>query len=152
MHELTSSDWARAVYASTEQVLETMFFCTVFGKSLSKPSGDAVAARLRFEGHPSGSLTIGITPGAARRIASNFLGRELNDTQLSEVEQVASELANIMCGNILARNASQKLVCLSHPEIVELTVPRACSIAVDLEIEEGLFTASLTFDEFETAK
>ena len=151
MHDLTATDWAGIVYESAEQVLETMFFCRVFGKFSLRPSSDGVSARLRFEGDPSGSLTMGITPAAARLIASTFLGSEPNQTRPSEVEQVASELANIMCGNILARNASHKTFCLSHP-VVELTCPPCCSIAVNLEIEAGLFTTYLTFDALEIRK
>lgn len=152
MHELTAADWAGIVYTSAEQVLETMFFCPVFGKSLARLSSDAVSASLRFEGEPSGCLTIGITPAAARLLASNFLGLEPDQTRPNEVEQVTGELANMMCGNILARNYSQKSLCLSHPQIVKLTSPSACSIAVNLDIEGGLFTTYLTFDGLEIGK
>ncbi len=129
MHDLTATDLAGIVYEPAEQVLETMSFCRVFGKSSLRPSSDAVSAHLRFEGDQSGSLTMGITPAAASLIASTFLGSEPNQTRPSEVEQVASELAS-----------------------VELTCPPCCSIAVNLEIGAGLFTTYLTFDALEIRK
>ena len=145
MPEITSRDWIEIVHASAEEVLETMFFCSVFGKSESKPTSDAISARLRFEGDPSGTLTVGISMEAARLITSNFLGLELNETLPNDVEQVTSELANMMCGSILARN-NQKTFFLSHPEIVELTLAPPGALVVDLEIEDGLITTQLNFD------
>lgn len=156
MSEQQSKEWNRIVCDSAEEVLGTMFFCSVVGESKvgeskvgesnPNPCSDAISARVRFEGDPSGTLTIAISLDAARVITSNFLGTELNEPLPREVEQVTCELANIMCGNVLARNTSLKTFCLSPPEIVELTPPLSHSIAVTLEIEDGWFTTYLTFD------
>lgn len=151
MSEQLSTDWNRIVYDSVEEVLGTMFFCSVFGESKvgeSKPNpcSDAVSARVRFEGDPSGALIVGISPDAARVITSNFLGTESEEPLPCEVEQVTCELANMMCGNILARNTSLKTFCLRQPEMVELTPPPAPCIAVTLQIEDGWFTTYLSFD------
>ena len=152
MPELTFRDWNATVHSSAEEVLETMFFCSVFGQAASQPAFDAISARLRFEGDPSGTFTVGISLGAARLITANFLGLEPKETLPNDIEQVTSELASMMCGSILARNTTQQTFLLNHPEIVELTNAPPGALVVDFEIEDGFITTQLNFDTSNNGK
>ena len=150
-----TQEWTATVANSAEEVLETMFFCSVIGQATTHLDSDTIWARLRFEGEPSGTLTVGISNASARLSTLHFLGLEtaldngLNKSapSLSQLQQITGELANMMCGNILGKRTPTRTYSLSHPEIV--TSPPQTpegSIVVALEIEEGQFTISLTFD------
>ena len=105
----------------TEEVLEQMFFV----RPLSEPAQDESAepphimAELNFEGEPSGSFSLSVSPAAARSIAADFLAEEENILSEQQVEEVICELANIICGSVLTRLESRITFRLASPQIVK---------------------------------
>ena len=111
----------QALRESVDEVLERMFFVEVLGEStdpVSDASAGEIAAALTFQGDPSGSFLLRLTPVAARQIAADFLGidePEVSDTQTSDVVR---ELANMICGSVLSRLESAATFRLAEPRIV----------------------------------
>lgn len=107
---------------STVEVLEKMFF--IGGLGAPAPEGGhptpEVAARLTFEGSPSGWLALRIGKMAARSIAADFLGEEEETLTDREAEEMACELANMLCGSVLSRTGSDATFRLSSPLVVPL--------------------------------
>lgn len=114
-------EWDEMLAAAASEVLETMFFTSIYGPALpgEAAGGPRVAARLDFVGTPSGALTLSIAQPAAGALAANFLGAEenepLQDTQLASV---VCELANMICGSLLSRVKTEEHFRLSSPEPV----------------------------------
>ena len=104
------------------EVLETMFFTTLAtdtGESLPAPpiAAPCLSVRLSFRGTLSGRLGIRVPPGTARRIAANFLGIEPAEATGAQIEDVLSELSNMLCGSVLSRLEGESVFELLHPEI-----------------------------------
>jgi CheY-specific phosphatase CheX len=107
-----------ALRESVEEVLEKMFFVRTMGDAeTGQPVAD-LAARLTFEGDPSGCLTLRIPQSAARSISADFLGAEEEDLSEPEIREVVCELANIICGSLLSRVESTTTFRLASPRIV----------------------------------
>ena len=110
-----------ALQASVNEVLEKMFFVETLGESLrptEDPNDGEIGVALTFQGMPSGSFLLRVTPRAARQIAADFLGideAEVSDVQTSEVVR---ELANMICGSVLSRVESSAVFQLAAPRIV----------------------------------
>jgi CheY-specific phosphatase CheX len=132
--------WEQMLSTAAEQVLETMFFTAVYGPAPEGEPADTprFAARLGFEGTPSGALTIGISQPAAHTLAGNFLAVEeeegLTDAQ---VGGVVCELANMICGALLSRVEGEEHFRLSSPELVPDTSPAACQHRRSLDLGDG---------------
>jgi chemotaxis protein CheY-P-specific phosphatase CheC len=77
------------------------------------PATDQMGASVRFEGHPSGALSIAMDARLARGIAEDFLG--VQDIAFQQVEDVVRELANITCGAVLSRIESECTFRLDSP-------------------------------------
>ncbi|MGH9722299.1 MAG: chemotaxis protein CheX [Bryobacteraceae bacterium] len=94
----------QTLFAAAQEVLETMFFSSVYGESVELTPFRGVGATLCVEGRPSGRFALIATPGAARIAASNFLGKE-SEAEVTDVEaeQTMAELANMICGDALSR-------------------------------------------------
>lgn len=148
MSSLVAHDWAALLLVSSEEVLETMFFCSILGSSSGPILGETLSASLRFEGIPSGSFTINLSTGAARQMTATFLGVEANLVSNNELNQVVGELANVICGNALSRAAFGTTLNLTHPEIVRTSssVRFDSSSGIGLEIENGLLEVFIDFD------
>ena len=113
----------RVLHESLVDVLEKMFFISILDETpdtVVLPAEEDIAVRLSFEGKPSGSLTVRLNRFAARSIAADFLGTELDQLSESQVEEVMCELANMICGSVLSRVESAVAFRLGVPEI---TVP-----------------------------
>ena len=77
-----------ALRESVEEVLEKMFFVrTMEEVATSHPEAD-LAARLTFEGDPSGALTLSVRASAARSVAADFLAAEEPDLSEEEIGEV----------------------------------------------------------------
>jgi Chemotaxis phosphatase CheX len=141
-------DWNAVLFASAEEVLETMFFCSVHGAIQPDTQVNTLFSTLRFEGVPSGAVTVGVSTLAVREIAANFLGTEAGLLSTAQLEQVTNELANMICGNAMSRTAGGQTVCLTHPEIdPNGAIPkRNNSISANLAIENGYLTCRIEFD------
>ena len=155
MSSAVVKSWNGIFYESAQEVLETMFFASVFGPAdpLYAPNSDVseqvVTAELRFSGNPSGRLQVSVTEGAARSIAGNFLGEDsLERISRNDVEQVIGELANMVCGSVLSRMDSQAVFSLSHPEVKPIEIPTLQQTAVvsSFELADGVMTSQIFFD------
>lgn len=148
MPNLIAYDWAAVLLASAEEVLETMFFCSILGSTTGPVPVESITAKLRFDGIPSGTLTIVLSRSAVREMSSTFLGIEANLATENQFDQVVGELANVICGNTLSRVALGKTFNLTHPEIIRGSHPSPvdASTGIGLEIENGFFAAFFNFD------
>ena len=95
-----------------------MFFVRDLGEIERNPDSRRVAAWLRFEGDPSGSLTLRVGMAAARSIAADFLGEEAAMLSDVQVEEVICELANMICGSVLSRVESTATFRLDSPTVI----------------------------------
>lgn len=152
MPSLVVIDWNAILFAAAQEVLETMFFTSVYGTSQCSATGNVLFSTLRFEGDPSGTVTIGISEGTVRPLAANFLGLEADELTINQVEQVCSELANMVCGNVLSRTAADRTFRLTHPQTHQKMVINGTktvtfgSIIVNFDIENGVFSSQIDFD------
>ena len=148
MSSVAALDWSALLLASSEEVLETMFFISILGVSSGPLLGEAISASLRFEGIPSGSFTINLSTGSASEMAATFLGVEAELVTNDQLDQVVGELANMICGNALSRAALGKTLNLTHPEIARASSSAHfnASRSIGLEIENGFLEIFLDFD------
>ena len=110
-----------ALGESTGEVLERMFFICDDGAPVFEGDNDEpeIAAWLTFEGSPPGWLELRIGKKAARSIAADFLGEEEESLTDRQAEDMACELANMICGSVLSRTQSDAFR-LSSPAILPL--------------------------------
>ncbi|MGA2740385.1 MAG: chemotaxis protein CheX [Bryobacteraceae bacterium] len=118
---MPDNEWHDMLAAATGEVLETMFFTDVSGPApvgASSPE-PRVAARLSFEGTPSGALTLSVSEPAVRALAANFLGSEEDDPlPAAQLGSVVCELANMICGSLLSHVRTEEHFKLSSPELM----------------------------------
>jgi CheY-specific phosphatase CheX len=107
-------------------IFETMFF--TFLEPLegtsdedSFPSKDSEAARwltadIRFNGGQSGSLSIYLPWELGEVMAQNFLGFEEDRVMEEQVNDMARELANMVCGNLFSTLDKMGIVFLDTPK------------------------------------
>ena len=132
-----------------EQVLETMFFSGILSaaEQFSKPLADGLRATVRFEGPPDGEVSIDLGQDAAAGLACSFLGLESSEVTLGDCEEVAGELANMLCGAVLSHSAPSSEFHL-HPPVLG-GVPGASNdspICLALELPEGPLNVCLRVD------
>lgn len=102
------------------EVLETMFFELPAGGSTlaGVPREAAIAATAVFSGDMNGSLSLASGYWTLRRLAASFLGREDASTVTeAEIRQVACEIANMVCGNVLSRVEPHGRFRIAAPEL-----------------------------------
>jgi CheY-specific phosphatase CheX len=112
--------------AATSEVLETMFFTGVDGPARAGGSAGVprLAARLGFEGTPSGVLTLSVSEPVMRALAANFLAAEEGETlSAGQLGSVVCELANMICGSLLSRVKTEEHFRLSSPELIPEGAP-----------------------------
>jgi CheY-specific phosphatase CheX len=137
------------VTASCEQVLETMFFTGVIATdgASHRAAEPAVKATVRFEGPADGQLSIGMESHTAAALASSFLGRDLQDITPADSSEVASELANMICGAILSRCASSRRFRLSPAHVgATAELPPEYRYRTALQLPEGNLEVSVQVD------
>jgi CheY-specific phosphatase CheX len=113
---MPGSEWVGFIQQSVEEVLEVMFLTPVGDEPVEGEVSTPVASTLRFCGTPSGTLQVEVSEDAARELAANFLGDELDAISPERAGEVIGELANMVCGSILSHVPSGTLFELSHPE------------------------------------
>lgn len=136
------------LFAAARQVLETMFFTTIVGERPGPPDGPVVAARVSFEGGPSGSFGLKLSAEAARAIAANFLGVE-DDEQITAAQtgEVICELANMVCGAMLSRVESGSTFQIAHPQLAAAgEEPCDGAVARYLDLDNGALALWVRFD------
>lgn len=117
---MTQAELHDALQQAVHEVLETMFFVRELDDGVI-PDGAStpdLAAQLDFEGNPGGQLTLILAGHAARTVAADFLGADEDELSEQQVEEVACELANMICGSVLSRTESETRFCLSSPHII----------------------------------
>ncbi len=128
---------------AASQVLETMFFAGTAPVEEASPAVlDGPAVALRFHGAATGSLSLATDAATAAMLAENFYGMGAG---ADEAQNVVSELANMVCGNLLSHLDTQSIFCLDapHPEPAEdwpLSGARAL-----LQVESGLLALHFQF-------
>jgi CheY-specific phosphatase CheX len=121
-YQISPDKTAEVLTVATEEVLETMFFSTIFAEpeeTTSRLPEDSVTAQVRFRGNPCGEFTVGLALSAAQSVAENFLGLEPGSITHQQVCGVVGEMANMICGSVLTRMESDTLFELLTPEILE---------------------------------
>jgi hypothetical protein len=107
-----------ALAAAVGEVLESMFFIEDLGEASEAPAAEAVTVEIRFDGDPPGRLQMLLAPLAAKCIAADFLGEDPGSVSARQSEDVALELANMICGAVLSRLESSACFRLESPRIV----------------------------------
>ena len=122
---------------SAEQVLETMFFTGVVSAEEQAATGCAgmITRTVAFDGPPDGQLCVGIMPETAAALASSFLGLPLEEVTQPDCEEIAAELANMICGSVLSRCAPASAFQLHVTP--ESAFQRECEFCIALELPEG---------------
>jgi len=144
-------EWDQMLAEAAGEVLETMFFAGIYGPA--EPAADdaepRLAARLHFEGRPSGALTLSISEAAARALAANFLAdEEPEPLPAAQLGSVVGELTNMICGTLLSRVRTEERFRLSTPESLPadwIRPPEAPSQSLDLG--EGTIDLWVTVEE-----
>ena len=126
--------------AATEEVLETMFFTGLIGPA--EPSGEpGLAALVAFRGAPSGVCGVRMSEAAARDVAANFVGAEVEELEPAQIEQVVCEFANMICGSVVSRLESAVQIELDPPRLVAAgdfnQPPDANGAEIWFELEKG---------------
>jgi CheY-specific phosphatase CheX len=111
-----------ALRESAVEVLEKMFFISdvavpVFECNCAAPE---IAARLTFDGSSRGWLALRIGKLAARSIAADFLGEEVETLTDRQAEEMVCEMANMICGSVLSRTESDATFRLASPLVVPI--------------------------------
>ena len=117
---VSETQWREGLFACAQEVLETMFFTPVQGEVEPAPVGrEAIVVSLNFSGGQQGRFMVSISKDCAEGIATNFLGIEHRaELAPGQTEQVAGELANMVCGAVLSRIQPGGRFDLTHPELV----------------------------------
>src|SRR5450432_3424507 len=110
------------------EVLETMFFAVPLGPAEPEAGAAVLEARVVFQGHPSGALSVCLSAASARSLAAGFLGEDEETLTDSQPGELVCEFANILCGSLVSKLEDEEQFDLSSPELA-LTVPVADSVA-----------------------
>ena len=149
---MPEQNFDQLISETVSAVLETMFFTIPVGHAELKVHAGDMEARLAFHGHPSGALDVRLSRSGARMLAGGFLGEEdetLTDTQLG---QVTSELANMLCGSLVSKLEPEESFDLDPPELVPMRTEdsseQESSFASrqNFQLESGVLTVSLCLE------
>ena len=138
-----------ALPESVNDVLERMFFVQAVGASpqqLPQAPDGQIVARVRFEGEPSGSLTLWLNALDALPIAADFLGADPEEITEARSSEVICELANMICGSLLSRIEAGTTFHLATPQILAEWTPADFVSATfyAVELENGILAVSVT--------
>jgi CheY-specific phosphatase CheX len=140
----------QALEQSAAEVLETMFFLSALPRPAwdARPPAGALLVQVAFEGDPAGCLSMHLHPHAAAAIAANFLGDDPSAIGDERVEEVAAELANMICGAVLSRIESPAGFRLAPPRIqpAESAAPAGPHPTCILDTEYGALTLTIKTD------
>src|SRR5436190_24179161 len=91
-----------ALAAAVSDVLESMFYVEALGETTEAPGDDAMVVEVGFDGVPPGRFQMRLAPQAAHAIAADFLGEDAGSLSERQSDDVALELANMICGAALS--------------------------------------------------
>jgi len=126
-----------ALAAAVTDVLESMFFVEAQGETHATPDDPAVAVEIHFEGDPPGRFQMRLAPKTAQAIAADFLGQDSTELVERQCEDVALELANMICGAVLSRLESSAYFRLGSPKIIEAAALSVESVMTTFTLETG---------------
>jgi hypothetical protein len=134
--------------SAAEEVLETMFYSAVFGPGTEEADGPYLSAAVRFEGTRNGLLDVSAPQSTATTLAAAFLGESTDSVADAQVPAVIGELANVMCGVVLARVEQGGNFAIAPPQVSRTDGPLAMPGGVRqiFEIEEGTLAIGLTLE------
>src|SRR5579871_908375 len=152
---MTDTSIQLALRESVVEVLEKMFFIEAITDlpAEAAPPDPAVVVALDFDGDPPGVFRMSLARAAAALIAADFLGEDPDSLAGPQVDEVAKELANMICGAVLSRIESSVTFRLSAPDLVasgtlDESTPRGpfpvntCTV----ETGSGLLTAGIDME------
>ncbi len=133
------------LYRIAEDVLEKLAFVFSFPEDEreSIDYASAMAARVSFAGHFTGTLVMAMTPEALPELAGNMLGLEDGkETTAEQQEDALKELINVVCGNLLpAVSGKEKVFNVNPPEILAVVEPimedDTPAAVAKMDIDEG---------------
>ncbi len=139
----------QALEEAVLEVLETMCFeFPIDEPSAGGFSGEgAVQAVARFEGSARGALRVALAGEAPRRLAAAFLGLEEAGVGEQEVLQMASELANMLCGATLSRLEPHGRLRIAPPEADWGGEPCGGGCWLRFPLEQGEVAVTLNWEE-----
>jgi CheY-specific phosphatase CheX len=145
---MTETALSEALREAVDEVLEKMFFVQSEGEAAQdRPPEELVAARVDFEGSPSGTLSLRITLQAAHGMAADFLGEEASEPPATRTTEVVCELANMICGSILSRGEGETAFRLSAPvatvEMGEVVQPSGGAMVRNVELSGGALSVKI---------
>jgi len=128
-----------------------MFFIEATGEPASEEAETpAVNVELAFDGDPPGIFRMSLARPAAAMIAADFLGEDSPSLTDNQVEDVARELANMICGAVLSRIESSATFRLGAPDLVLGEDARCGAIqgtACAVETGSGILTARIVMEK-----
>ena len=140
----------QALAQSVSDVLEKMFFLEALADTEEpslNPAGD-LSIRLHFHGDPPGQFRLRLARSAADAIAADFLGEDPDTLSAGQSQEVARELANMICGSLLSRIENRGSFKLSAPEVVEVAALPGTGpggeTAYTVETGNGTLTAAIS--------
>ena len=143
---MTDTSIHLALRESVVEVLEKMFFVeaiTDLAPEIAAQS-PAVLVALQFDGNPPGVFRMSLARTAAALIAADFLGEDPESLTVPQVEEVAKELANMICGAVLSRIESRVTFRLAAPELV--TQDAISGTVCTVETGSGMLTAGIDME------
>lgn len=130
-----------------EQVLETMFYTAVLGPA-SETEGSRLAAVVTFTGSRTGTVVVSAPESTAKALTADFLGIDLESVPEGHVPTVLGELANVLCGAMLARIDPAGGFVISPPSVSgqdeSLLAAEDMAVWRTFELEKGDLTVGLT--------
>ncbi len=148
---MTDTSIQLALRESVVEVLEKMFFIEAITElpADNAAPAPAVIVALEFDGDPPGVFRMSLARAAATQIAADFLGEDPESLAPPQVEEVAKELANMICGAVLSRIESSVTFRLSAPDLVardELSTGALPGTTCTVETGSGLLTAGIDME------
>jgi len=89
---------ASVVCPVMDEILATMYFCEPVYRGEACVEGPALGAKVEFSGPFAGEFRLVVARGLASQLAADFLGADLSEVTLPQVEATVVELANVACG------------------------------------------------------
>ncbi len=135
---------------SVADVLGVMFFAEAVPQGDASPFHDldAVNASVAFGGDRRGIMSLSVSRGCLRRLASNFLGTESeDDVREEDGKQVLCELANMICGAFLSRTDPTGNFLIAPPQCPAEEMPEAADLTRSYEVEGGSIEIQIAWTE-----
>ncbi|HZU25592.1 MAG TPA: chemotaxis protein CheX [Bryobacteraceae bacterium] len=135
--------------AAVNETMEAMFFdaAAPVREGECCAGADMVTVCLWFHDAVDGEFMLAAPLPTAMALASGFMGVDNEQVQRRDAEQIACELANIICGSALSRLEPSSELRLSSP----MATPRACATGDDViyqhyQLLDGCLSVSLRID------